>query len=925
MNNQYIFPLGLNPSKLQGSNKQSIFGEPPPDYVPGKGRGAVGFASGVSRDDQTITIETDIGDYSDSRFDKFAGFNDVLFKDVKYDEEDKKADSIYEMIEEKLSNKRKAQKEKKLREAILKDRERRPTLQEQFSDLKQSLGNVKLEEWDRIPEQGEYFHKSKKLKQFTPVPDNAFHSINETNGGTSLNSQDYFFSDSKPNPKYIQLNELGTAKGNVLSIKLDKAMDNVSGQSVIDSSVYLDSLSTMDFKVNNDISDVKKARLLLKSVVNTNPKHAPGWIAATRFEEVIGRLSSAREIIAQGCEMCSKNEDIWIEAIRIGKQEEIDKIIVKALKFIPDSVKIWMIAANKETNKNKKLLILKKALEFVPNSIKLWKEAISLVGQDSERNLLTKAVKCVPKSEEFWLRLANLSDYLEAQKILNQARKELPTNPEIWVAAAKLEEENKKADKIDLIITRCISSLSAKRFVHSREEWLSRAGGCEKDGYPNTCISIIRNTWLFGLNDESIKNQVYSDIDNFIENGCLISARTLFEASIEKLRLKKSFWIKWATFEEKYGDFEKVDGVLQESLKSCSDKQILWIKAANNQSKNGNFGAARLILSKGYSSGLSEKEDIVLAAVKLELSQGEIERARIILMRERANSPTVKIWIESIQLERKQKNLELCIEYCTESVKKYPDSSILWLLYGSVHYELYPNKVSETIKIYERGLTHCNNSIELWLSMVDLLIVEQNWKKARTVLDLARSNNKNNPELWMHTIKLEKKAGNSQFIGQILSKALKECPKSGMLHAESIFSEPKVGQKSKSVLALEQCGDEPYVLVAIAILFWKEKDFSKSRKWFKNAIEIDSKIGDSWMHYIAFEIFNGDYQSQKDVFREFCIADPNKGFEWDNAIRANYLQDITCSKLLTICLENCYGINGHSNLTNEIKELLGLA
>ena len=46
-------------------------------------------------------------------------------------------------------------------------------------------------------------------------------------------------------------------------------------------------------KVSSDaeISDIKKARLLLKSVTTTNPRHAPGWIAAARLEELV-RLPS---------------------------------------------------------------------------------------------------------------------------------------------------------------------------------------------------------------------------------------------------------------------------------------------------------------------------------------------------------------------------------------------------------------------------------------------------------------------------------------------------------------------------------------------------------------------------------------------------------------------------------------------------------
>jgi hypothetical protein len=63
--------------------------------------------------------------------------------------------------------------------------------------------------------------------------------------------------------------------------------------------------------------DYKKAKMLLKSVTTTNPKHAPGWIAAARVEETVGKLVAAREIIAKGCEECPKSEDIWMEASRL--------------------------------------------------------------------------------------------------------------------------------------------------------------------------------------------------------------------------------------------------------------------------------------------------------------------------------------------------------------------------------------------------------------------------------------------------------------------------------------------------------------------------------------------------------------------------------------------------------------------------------
>lgn len=42
-----------------------------------------------------------------------------------------------------------------------------------------------------------------------------------------------------------------------------------------------------------------------------------GWIAAARLEEVTGRMQAARNTIMKGTEVCSKNEDVWLEAIRL--------------------------------------------------------------------------------------------------------------------------------------------------------------------------------------------------------------------------------------------------------------------------------------------------------------------------------------------------------------------------------------------------------------------------------------------------------------------------------------------------------------------------------------------------------------------------------------------------------------------------------
>ena len=57
--------------------------------------------------------------------------------------------------------------------------------------------------------------------------------------------------------------------------------------------------------------------MLFDSLVRSNPKHSPGWIAAARLEEHAGRMVAARKIVKQGCEQCPKSEDVWLEAARL--------------------------------------------------------------------------------------------------------------------------------------------------------------------------------------------------------------------------------------------------------------------------------------------------------------------------------------------------------------------------------------------------------------------------------------------------------------------------------------------------------------------------------------------------------------------------------------------------------------------------------
>lgn len=74
-----------------------------------------------------------------------------------------------------------------------------------------------------------------------------------------------------------------------MTVKLSQVSDSVTGQTVVDPKGYLTDLQSMIPTYGGDINDIKKARLLLKSVRETNPNHPPAWIASARLEEVTGK------------------------------------------------------------------------------------------------------------------------------------------------------------------------------------------------------------------------------------------------------------------------------------------------------------------------------------------------------------------------------------------------------------------------------------------------------------------------------------------------------------------------------------------------------------------------------------------------------------------------------------------------------------
>lgn len=364
----------------------------------------------------------------------------------------------------------------------------------------------------------------------------------------------------------IDMKKIGQARNTLMDMKLTQVSDSVSGQTVVDPKGYLTDLQSMLPNYGGDINDIKKARLLLKSVRETNPNHPPAWIASARLEEVVGKMQAARNLIMLATEQCPKSEDVWLEAARLLPSDVARGLVAQAVKQMPQSVKIWVKAAELETEMKAKKKVYRKALENVPNSVRLWKSAIELEEEEDARVMLSKAVECCPQSVELWLALARLETYENARKVLNKARENCPTERQIWIMAAKLEEANGNLPMVDKIIDRAVKSLEANRVEIKRDQWLQDAQECEKAGSVRTCQAVIKSVIGIGVDEEDQTDTWMDDAEACTQLGAFECARAIYAHALAKYPMKRELWMAAAYFEKEHGTKEMFEGLLQRAV-----------------------------------------------------------------------------------------------------------------------------------------------------------------------------------------------------------------------------------------------------------------------------------------------------------------------------------------------------------------------
>jgi len=881
----------------------------PTNYVAGLGRGATGFTTrsdiGPARaapepgaagalgqqlgQSQLAKKPDEDAQENPEKFDEFEGNDAGIFRTHFYDDDDREADEIWESVDNHMDERRRDRREARLKKEIEEYRANNPKITEQFADLKRKLTEVSEEEWDAIPDIGDYTIKKRpKNQSFIPAPDTLLaRAMAEKETQSSIDANKLRGAGGLETPMgstpVTDLTAVGEGRGTVLSLKLDRMADSVSGQTVVDPKGYLTDLKSMKISTDAEIGDIKKARLLLKSVISSNPAHAPGWIAAARLEEFAGKVAAARQFIQKGCEKCPKSEDVWLEAVRLQTPENAKAVLARGVQEIPTSVKLWMQAARLEEDPTRKQRVLRKALEHVPSSVKLWKMATELANEADARILLARAVECCPQHTELWLALARLENYENARKVLNRARETIPTEPGIWISAAKLEEAHGNEKFVPTILKRALKSLVANNVTIHRENWLKEAESAERAGSIHTCRAIVQTTIGYGVDDEDRKRTWIADAEECIHRGAIETARAIYAFALTVFPGKKSVWVRAAQLEKTSGTHETLDALLRKAVTYCPQAEILWLMGAKEKWVAGDIAAARAILQEAFAAN-PDSEEVWLAAFKLEFENHEPERARLILAKAREKGGTERMWMKGAIVERAMGNQEQQKELLRQGLSKYPLCWKMWLMSGQLEEE--KGNMAGAREAYTLGLRKCPECVPLWAAAAATEEAAGNVTKARALLEQARLKNPKNPMLWLLAVRTELRNNSTKAAESLMAKALQECTNSGLLWAECVSMAPRPQRKSKSVDALRRCDNDPHVIAAVAQLFWHDRKVEKARNWLNRAVTLNPDIGDFWAHYYKFECQHGSKEQQEELLKRHSAAEPRHGEYWCTVSKA---------------------------------------
>lgn len=770
--------------------------QPPPGYVAGIGRGAVGFSN-----------------HADSLGLTFSG------KPQEIPVEDDVEDETYRAIEARLRRKPRQLTPEKPAETTTK-------IADEFSDLKSGLGDVSVAEWAALPEPQDFTRRNKRQRlleksqqRFYAAPDSLIQR--ELQGHAPIVEES--------TTKKTDIDSVNAARDQLLSLRLDAMLAPAT------STVKLTETDISEAqKAQLARGDLAKLRALMASLRKTQPNLARLWLLLAQLEVEHHQMAAARLIILQATRVLPRDKSIWLEAIRIHENlPQLRSVVALALDRVSTSEDIWLEAVKLESTSQEKKVAVMKGIESIPASIKLWQALLEFVPDTETAKFAAKARELCPRHWPFWQIVILALEEKAAKDLLNKARKQFKNDTtvqaEIWLIAMKLEEKLDHQDKLDKL---------AKKAVTVEADWLSLAQQAEREQLLQTATAITK---------AFLTQNPDADLDEYVESYPIM-ARAYYDTKLQSLTLVED-WLELLALErsKQGGNYEELWKAYKRAIGQHPQQVVLLLMMAKDQWKlAGDVEAARTTLAAITTANTEAAVSVWKARIKLELSEGEFDKA-LEVSKQSLVEPLDKVWYKYVHLLRAAKVLErakvddtLILNTIDDGLNKFPLSHNLWLQKVQVLCD--DGQWAEA----ETAAKSAPKFPEMQRLLAQIYVHQNNVMMARSTLDYALTKWRNIPGIWYDAIILQLSQNNKVEARQLVARALQACPSSGLIWSIQFdLLDPKK-RKPALVEALKACDNSSEILVVVGLDFWRQKKPQKALEWWKRAIDADPTNGDAW-------------------------------------------------------------------------------
>merc|ERR1719353_473058 len=556
------------------------------------------------------------------------------------------------------------------------------------------------------------------------------------------------------------MNDLGEARGTVLAVKLDRIMDSVSGQTVMDPKGYLTDLNALSVQSDTDVSDIKKARTLLKSVTQSNPKHGPGWIAAARLEEVAGKTQDAHEVLNEARTHVPTASQIWVTAAQLeetqGNEKMVDLILSRAL----DSLSANGVTADRDA-------WIKHAEEAEKNGyIKtcngIIKATVRVGLEDSDAKLFKQTI--MSDAEASLARGAVET----ARAVYTHALGILKAKKGLWLRLAELEMKHGTPQSLDDVLSRAVSFCPNAEIL-----WLMAAKQKWIHGDVSAARQILAEAFTHSKDSEAIHLAAIKleNENNEIQRARLLLMRSRMQCDTPKI------WMQSVQLEREQGEYETAIKLCNEAiLKHGGSHPKLWMILGQSYEE---IQPPQLDdAAKAFDKGIQNNPRNVylwLCASQCARKAGKLTKARAILEKARVQLPSNEfLWLGGVDVETAASNEKVATHLMSRALQECPNSGVLW----SRAIELEP-KASQNAKSVD-ALKKCENDTYVIVAVAKLFWKDMKTAKARKWFNRAVSLNHSLGDAWGAYLAFELACGSVHEQRDLIQRFAETQPNQGI-------------------------------------------------------------------------------------------------------------------------------------------------